>query len=303
MKSPALITMADLGELEDLYYATCGKLKELIERVNLHLQNNFKAPEDKYFTYTSKGFKHLGPIMVGEFKAFLLAQEEPLYHNGMVKMMTKAICQKSQRESTKALRNIRAKPCGMIFGELAEKYRPIVYTEYLEDLKKATAGNHHSPSTEQSQDQSDPPVNSVRPCSREEQGAEMPCDSGPKQARTSSTTPTPQSNGSLPIRATPSQPELGHSQLWYDNLTGGCGGSQDGTDGCTKADSAQAPSRVPWTKRLRSLWRRSHRDPQDVLQWIRIPDKRGDAPSRQNHEGIIFNDLARFVHQLAIANE
>ena len=217
--------MVDLGELEDLYYAACGKLKELLGRVNLYLLNKFKAPEDHYFTYTSKAYKHLGPITVKEFKAFLLAQEEILYNNGMLKMMSKAVRRKNERASMKknshkrvgnpndissgeergfpspykrfspgcgwprdigGLRDIREQPCGMIFGELAEKYRTIIHKERLESLRKQPVDRNYQIFAEQDKNQCDPDTTYISPYNLEERpkkpnmsiGAEVPfiCD-------------------------------------------------------------------------------------------------------------------------------
>lgn len=60
--------MHDLGELEDLYYAACDKLKELLDTVEIFLANKFRAPEDEYFTFNSKSLEILGLIKVVEFK-------------------------------------------------------------------------------------------------------------------------------------------------------------------------------------------------------------------------------------------
>lgn len=221
-KSLSTLTLIDLGELEDLYYAACGKLKELLGRVNLYLFNKFKAPEDPYFTYTSKAYKHLGTITVGEFKAFLLAQEEILYNNGMLKMMSKAVRRKNEREAMKknshervgnpndvspgeergfpspyirfsqgwgwprdigGLRDIREQPCGMIFGELAEKYRTIIHKERLEGLRKQPVNKNYQIFAEQGKKQCDPHTTYISPYNLGERpkkpnmtgGAEVPC--------------------------------------------------------------------------------------------------------------------------------
>lgn len=199
--------MIDLGELEDLYYAACGKLKELLGQVNLYLLNKFKAPEDQYFTYTSKAYRHLGTITVKEFKAFLLAQEEILYNNGMLKMMGKAVRRKNEREAMKmhshkrvgnpndvsaseergfpspyirlsqgwvwprgigGLRDIREQPCGMIFGELAEKYRTIIHKERLESLRKQPVNKNYQIFAEQDKNQCDPDTTYISPYNLEE---------------------------------------------------------------------------------------------------------------------------------------
>lgn len=226
-KSLSTLSIIDLGELEDLYYATCGKLKELLGQVNLHLFNKFKAPEDHYFTYTSKAYKHLGPITVEKFKAFLLAQEKILYNDGILKMMNKAVRSKKKGEAmktnsqnrinnynvispseqrsfsssydrfkygsdwqrdTEGLRDIREISCGMIFGELAEKYRPTIHKEQLEDLQKKLFNVNHNTFTEQDENQSDSHTRYVSPYNLEERakklnipgGAEMPCICDPE---------------------------------------------------------------------------------------------------------------------------
>lgn len=226
LKGLSAMTLTDLGELEDLFYATCGKLKDLLGRVNLYLSNNFKAPKDDYFTYTIRAYKHLGPITVEEFKSFLLAQEEILYHAGMIKVMNKAVLRKHEQEAaakerreaykggsdstgntrdsqnnhnktkrksrqqsdTEGLRDVREECCGMIFGELAEKYRPILYKEQLSPQQERFVRRHYSALTEHEGQESNTPVKYVSPPNLGERdkspylsrSAEFPCICNPE---------------------------------------------------------------------------------------------------------------------------
>lgn len=157
-----------------MYYAVCAKLKELLNGVDIHL-SNFKAPEDGYFTYTSGTLNRVTPVKFGDFEASLLAQETTLYSHEITDLLNNAVIKKNMRKQRKAdrqhkcldseeltsglqdevttrkgafkhklgwlkevegLRNVRDIPCSMIFGDLAEKYRPIVEEEGKEKQDK-----------------------------------------------------------------------------------------------------------------------------------------------------------------------
>ena len=161
---PFDITIFDLGEFEDLYYATCAKLKELLQEIEIHITNGFKHPYESYFTYHCPRYGNLDPIRVGEFRASLLIYESILYSKELTEVLNKGIVKKSmrknrtdsQRQSNSAqgaidsnteqiqshhgvfqmslgwgsniggLQDTRNMSCSMICASLAEKYRPIV---------------------------------------------------------------------------------------------------------------------------------------------------------------------------------
>ena len=176
---PYNITMRDLGELEDLYYATCAKLKELLQGVEILLTNGFRGVRDTYFTYQNEPLRSLGPISIGAFKHSLLIQEGILYSSELRGFLNRGIFEKNglhterdrhhqtissdsttqqgaQRgnwKSTTRCTNILNQEfeqtsgwlaevqglqdkgnmsCGMVFGELAEKYRPMAMSAELE---------------------------------------------------------------------------------------------------------------------------------------------------------------------------
>lgn len=171
--------MLDLGELEDLYYATCAKLKELFQRVDILLTNGFKVVDDTYFAYPNEPLCSLGPISIGAFRDSLLIHERILYSNELQSLLDKGVVEKNSRgvkhswhqevspgeiamqhgiqcgnwEGTEKQINIPSHDveqtsgwgaeveglqdksnmsCGMVFGELAEMYRPIAMNAELE---------------------------------------------------------------------------------------------------------------------------------------------------------------------------
>ena len=146
--------MSDLGELEDLYYAACAKLKERLDDINIRLSNGFIYPEDNYFCYNSEGLGITEPIKAGDWKATLLAHTAFLYDPLVEGIMTQAVFLKNKRikEAQSAerlpldgkypgLRDVRNMSSGMIFGSLSEKYRVTVHQE---ELEKAQAANFQS---------------------------------------------------------------------------------------------------------------------------------------------------------------
>lgn len=137
--------MADLGELEDLYYATCAKLKERLDDVEIRLSNGFIRLEDDYFVYNSEGFGVTEPVTAGDWKSSLVAHAAFLYDPLVEGIMNRAVFLKHKRvkEAETAgrlplngkfpgLRDVRNMSSGMIFGSLSEKYRIIVRREEVE---------------------------------------------------------------------------------------------------------------------------------------------------------------------------
>lgn len=95
---PFNIKILDLADFEDLYYAACAKLKELLHGVDIYLNNGFKAPCDTYFVYSCPRFDILDPITVGDFKASLLVYASILYSNEFTELLNKGIVMKSMRD-------------------------------------------------------------------------------------------------------------------------------------------------------------------------------------------------------------
>ena len=176
---PYNINTPDLGELEDLYYATCAKLKELLQGVEILLTNGFRGARDTYFTYPNEPLRSLGPISIGAFKHSLLIQEGILYSSELRGLLNRGVLERNSRttkcdrhhqtsssdsttrqgaqrgnwDGTAKYINILSQQseqtsgwlaevqglqdkgnmsCGMVFGELAEKYRAMAMSAELE---------------------------------------------------------------------------------------------------------------------------------------------------------------------------
>ena len=171
--------MLGLGELEDLYYAACAKLKELLQGVDILLTNGFREAHDTYFAYHNEPLHVLGPISIGIFKHSLLIHQSILYSRELRGFLNRGVIEKNSRGSKfrryhevgpwyggtqhgtqsgisegtgnhlsikpqelKQLSGWRAEveglqdnsnmSCGMVFGELAEKYRPLAMSAEIE---------------------------------------------------------------------------------------------------------------------------------------------------------------------------
>ena len=171
--------MLGLGELEDLYYAACAKLKELLQGVDILLTNGFREIHDTYFAYHNEPLHSLGPISIGIFKQSLLIHESILYSHELRSLLNRGVLEKNSRgvkysryhevspwygvtqhgthpeiwegtgkhlsiidQEFEQLSGWRAEveglqdksnmSCGMVFGELAEKYRPIAMSAEIE---------------------------------------------------------------------------------------------------------------------------------------------------------------------------
>lgn len=171
--------MLNLGELEDLYYAACAKLKELRQGVDILLTNGFKGINDTYFAYQNEPLRSLGPITIGAFSKCLLIHETILHSSELQSLLNKGVIEKNSRGLThsfhremgaddstnqhgvqcgnrentakyintskhgseqtsgwrvevKGLEDKSNMSCGMVFGELAEKYRPMAMNAELE---------------------------------------------------------------------------------------------------------------------------------------------------------------------------
>ena len=170
--------MLHLGELEDLYYAACAKLKELLQGIDILLTNGFRGVQDTYFAYDKEPLRGLGPISIGAFKSSLVIHESILYSNELRSLLNQGVIEKNSRGKERnfhymgspddfraqyglqvgnwkrtenhintsnqdfeqvcgwragmeGLQNKSNMSCGMVFGELAEKYRPVAMNAEL----------------------------------------------------------------------------------------------------------------------------------------------------------------------------
>lgn len=149
LKGAHEVSIQDIGELECLYYAVCGKVKEQLYDVNIRLDNNFIAPEEKYITFKSDGFG-VESVSAGEFKAIMVSYEHFLYRADVVRLMREAFKAKHIRGHKSGSRPIFLDPrnmaCGMIFGTLKEKERVALqndeFEKHLENLPPELAAFH-----------------------------------------------------------------------------------------------------------------------------------------------------------------
>ena len=149
-----------------MYYATCAKVKERLDDINIRLSNGFIQPDDDYFTYNSIGLGLKDPITASAWKAGLELHEDFLYDPLTKGIMNRAVHLKHKRalEATATLplprgtskvpglRDVRNMSCGMIFGGLSEKYRAIVQQEEFEksqaklsEISNASPASHPVP--------------------------------------------------------------------------------------------------------------------------------------------------------------
>ena len=176
---PYNITILGLGEFEDLYYAACAKLKELLQGVDILLTNGFKQVHDTYFAYHNEPLHILGPISIGIFKHSLLIHQSILYSRELRSLLNRGVIEKNSlggklsrnhemspwygatqhgaqsdiwegteahlstknqefkqlsrwRSDVEGLQDTSNMSCGMVFGGLAEKYRPMAMSAELE---------------------------------------------------------------------------------------------------------------------------------------------------------------------------
>ena len=99
---PFQISVRDLGEFEDLYYATCAKLKELYQSIDILVTNGFKDRHDVYFTYRVEPLATLGDVGVGEFGDTLVTHANILYSREVTTSLDNGIKRK----------NMHARKCG-----------------------------------------------------------------------------------------------------------------------------------------------------------------------------------------------
>ena len=134
-KATHLVTFEDVGELEDLYYATCGTLNQCLRDVSMRLNNHFIAPGDKYITYNSDVFGIDGAT-AGDFKATLQSYAAFLYSTAVVDLLKEAVKAKHIRGHRSGSRpvflDVRNMACAAIFATLTEKHLNALSSEELE---------------------------------------------------------------------------------------------------------------------------------------------------------------------------
>ena len=190
---PFNITIQDLGTLEDLYYAACARLKELLQDANLLLINGFKDPLESYFTYVDPPLSNLDAVKLADFRESLLVQEAILDSNELKDLLNRGVienntninlrgdrsqipemqdispvtiepkhevshCQNRIDQFTgpcivsngichntegllagvQGLQDTRNMNCAMIFGGLAEKYRPMIASDSASTTRAPT---------------------------------------------------------------------------------------------------------------------------------------------------------------------
>ena len=96
---PFNITTIDLAEFEDLYYASCAKLKELFNGVDILLTNGFRGPEETYFTYQMAPLACLGPINITDFRDSLIVHANFLYSQEVTDFLDKGVKRKNMRDN------------------------------------------------------------------------------------------------------------------------------------------------------------------------------------------------------------
>ena len=93
------VSILELGQFEDLYYAACAKLKELSSGVDILLTNGFKNPQDTYFTYKMVPLASLGPINITDFRNSLVIHENFLYSQELIELLDNGIKRKTMHEN------------------------------------------------------------------------------------------------------------------------------------------------------------------------------------------------------------
>ncbi|KAG8526890.1 uncharacterized protein KY384_008319 [Bacidia gigantensis] len=99
-RHPSTFTSHDLRKLEDLYYATCAKLKDFLHQANVLMDNNFKLPDDDLFHFDDPPFSSLRPVTLGSFKSSLLAYQAILSGYALVELLENSI--RTARNDSKA---------------------------------------------------------------------------------------------------------------------------------------------------------------------------------------------------------
>ena len=136
------------GDLEDLYYATVAKHKQLFDTSNILLTHGFKTKDDIYFRFLKwddTRLNELSPITIEEFQQILAFQGIVLFHPAVKHLIEEGIYQKQAKVighkaptsddqykrhvipfalvNLRRRKDVRNMSSAMIYGELAEKHR------------------------------------------------------------------------------------------------------------------------------------------------------------------------------------
>ena len=88
---PYDISQNDLGLFEDLYYAACAELKDLLQQADTFLNNGFKQLDDVHFQFRSNQLRSIGPVEWGQSRALLLKQQNLLMGEELVRPLNGGI--------------------------------------------------------------------------------------------------------------------------------------------------------------------------------------------------------------------
>lgn len=84
-----------LSDIEDLYYAVCGKTKDLIRCAETHLKNSFTNPNEPYAEFGGFDASSVGSFSPKDILSTLVATEAELYDEEIIEPLNKAILRKN----------------------------------------------------------------------------------------------------------------------------------------------------------------------------------------------------------------
>lgn len=93
------ITVVELGQIEDLYYAAYAKVKEHHQEIILRLNNDFAKAEDIYFTHNNPLLPDSGTVTVGAYRLSLEAQNKALRSQSVIGPLEHAVKLKHKYEA------------------------------------------------------------------------------------------------------------------------------------------------------------------------------------------------------------
>lgn len=147
-----------LAEFENLYYATCARLREMLIAIEMRIDNRFLKPLD---TIEKPGSKSPGgaSMLVKDFRQVLASHYEIMVSEDLRAVLDNAVRTKNAFKMAVARLNageVKRVPAGaislsavdgledysetpvpVVFAELAEKYRPILIQEARQKIGKA----------------------------------------------------------------------------------------------------------------------------------------------------------------------
>jgi hypothetical protein len=153
-----------LSDIEDLYYAVCGKTKDLIRCAETRLKNGFTNPKEPYAEFGGFDASSVGSFSPKDILSTLVATEAELYDEEIIEPLNKAIlrknmlfalegkighnptqhrpadkrrkqpdghgiCRAKAAFEAQGLQDVRERTCAVIFGALEERYRAIEAAE------------------------------------------------------------------------------------------------------------------------------------------------------------------------------